>query len=90
MKQPETSIYKSYLKAIENAKTFIYIENQFFISPEESVIAISSALINRVAKAVMDKKEFKVIVLLPLHPEGEPTTDTSSQRIIAMSFFSFL
>lgn len=78
------SIYRAYLTAIENAKTFIYIENQFFISTESSVTIISQAIVNRVIKAIAENKPFKVIILLPLYPEGEPTTDASLQRIIAM------
>ena len=73
----ESSIQIAYLNLIRNAKNFIYIENQFFISEAggDTVVhnQISEALIMRIKKAAERKEKFRVVVFLPLLPgfEGE-------------------
>jgi phospholipase D1/2 len=59
--QPEHSIWNAYVHDIENAKHFIYIENQFFISeiqypledPDSGNVrnTIARALIKRILRA---------------------------------------
>lgn len=79
--QPETSILRGWIDAINNAEHFIYIENQFFISnnkfsdtkgkneiPENSITA---ALLSRLVSAWHNKENFKVIVIIPQHPQGD-------------------
>lgn len=75
----ECSIYNAMLNAIEKAEHFIYIENQYFISGTAQTVKnnISVAILDRIRKAVKEKKEknmpypnFRVIVILPIHPEG--------------------
>ena len=56
---------------ISEAKHFIYIENQFFISglaggPVRNLVA--EALVKRIKKAAAEKQRFKVIVFMPLLP----------------------
>lgn len=46
--QEEKSIYKAYIELIDQAKEFIYIENQFFMSVENKVC---QALVDRIDKA---------------------------------------
>lgn len=46
--QDERSILEAYVQLIFNAKEFIYIENQFFISVENT---IGKALVERISRA---------------------------------------
>ena len=67
----EHSIINAYLENIKNAKHFIYIENQFFVSGNNTKIVknkIASALIDRIIRAHKEKTPFKVIVFMPLFP----------------------
>ena len=72
--EPERSIYQAYLSLISNAKHYIYIENQYFISsitaqlPENKV---AEAIYQRVSRAIQDGETFRVIVLLPVFPAGD-------------------
>lgn len=78
MKHPEFSLYGNYIDLIKNAEHFIYIESQFFISSTGNVAAdqrairneIALALVKRIAQAFQQKKKFRVIIILPLQPEG--------------------
>lgn len=68
----EDSIQQAYLKLIEEAEHFIYIENQFFITATEEggVIKnlIGKALVDRIVRAAKDGQKFKVIVAIPELP----------------------
>ena len=71
---PESSIYNAYIKAIKNAKHFIYIENQFFISSQEGFWRcvqnrIQAALVERIVRAHKANEKFHVMVFTPLKPE---------------------
>ncbi|PVD27957.1 hypothetical protein C0Q70_10533 [Pomacea canaliculata] len=80
----ETSIHEAYEFCIENAKHYIYIENQFFITQVEasdySDVSnhIGTALYKRILRAHRNKEDFKVYVMMPLMPafEGEFGTPT--------------
>jgi phospholipase D1/2 len=50
--KPEHSIGNAYLDLIENAKEFIYIENQFFISERNGV---AEAIAHRIIRAYENK-----------------------------------
>ena len=70
----EFSIYNAYIKAIKNAKHFIYIENQFFISSQEGFWRyvqnkIQAALVERIVRAHRANEKFHVMVFTPLKPE---------------------
>ena len=79
LKSKEISIQNCYIETIMNAKHFIYIENQFFISSTtpkadgDTVIRnrIAKAIYNRIKLAIDLKEEFKVIVFMPLMPAFE-------------------
>jgi len=70
----ERSIHYEYLQAIANAKHFLYIENQFFISSlaGEDLVQnqIAAAIARRVAAAIKGHEAFRVVIVLPQHPEG--------------------
>ncbi|XP_035212682.1 phospholipase D2-like [Stegodyphus dumicola] len=75
--ETENSIQEAYIQVIREAKHFIYIENQFFISQpsgDRNVLnGIADALYYRILKAHRNRNLFRVYVLLPLLPafEGE-------------------
>ena len=78
----EASILNAYLDAIRNAKHFIYIENQFFISSQEGFWRkvqnqIQSALVERIVRAHKAGEKFHVIVMIPLKPEFPGDWDSS-------------
>ncbi|CAK62572.1 unnamed protein product (macronuclear) [Paramecium tetraurelia] len=85
IKQTEKSIQNAYLSLIEDAKHFIYIENQFFISntagyPVKNLVA--QALISRIKDAHEKQQRFKVIVFLPLLPGFEGEIDQSNSAVL--------
>ncbi|EHK22401.1 uncharacterized protein TRIVIDRAFT_81710 [Trichoderma virens Gv29-8] len=69
----EHSIANAYVSAITNAKHFVYIENQFFItatSDEQLPVAnkIGAAIVDRIVRAYEEGQPFKVWVLMPAVP----------------------
>ena len=75
----ETSIMNCYIDTILNAKRFIYIENQFFISSTDSDASVDAKIRNRIVKAIYQRikqaidcrETFRVIVFMPLMPAFE-------------------
>ena len=70
----EASIHQAYVDAIKNAKHFIYIENQFFISSQNGSWGdikneIQGALVRRIVRAHKANENFHVMVIIPLKPE---------------------
>lgn len=93
----DTSMYDSMLLAISEAEAFIYIENQFFISctaGPEVQNKIADALLTRISEAMAKKDVFRVIVLVPIHPEGS-IDDPAVRNVLywhqvrSVFFFSF-
>jgi phosphatidylserine/phosphatidylglycerophosphate/cardiolipin synthase-like enzyme len=86
----ERSIQNCYIEIITNAKHYIYIENQFFISstsPDvdtDEVIKnrIAKAIFERVKKAVQENQNFKVIIFIPLLPAFEANLDEKEGSIM--------
>ncbi|CAG8454479.1 1850_t:CDS:10 [Ambispora gerdemannii] len=72
--ETEKSIQNAYLDTIKNAKHFIYIENQFFITatkesekfPVKNLIG--KAIVERVLRAAKNNERFRIIVCMPLLP----------------------
>ncbi|KAF9448692.1 phospholipase D/nuclease [Macrolepiota fuliginosa MF-IS2] len=88
----EHSIQNAYLKLIEDAEHFIYIENQFFISAtkEGEVIKnfIAKALVDRIIRAAREGARFKVIVVIPEVPgfAGDVKNEGSIKTIMAAQY----
>ncbi|KAI8327821.1 hypothetical protein BC941DRAFT_446276 [Chlamydoabsidia padenii] len=92
--QKEDSYYQAHLDMIAEAKHFIYIENQYFISTVDG----SGVVVNEVAKAIVDRiilahrkgERFKVIVVLPLLPafQGD-LTKPDSNAIRAIMYLQY-
>lgn len=64
----ERSIQNAYLQMIESAEHFIYVENQYFISVENS---LTDTLFRRISLAIQKKQTFRVIICIPVHPCGD-------------------
>jgi len=70
----EHSIHEAMKELIKTSKYYIYIENQFFISDNETTRnEISACIFERIVRANQEKEKFKVYLFLPLVPgyEGE-------------------
>ncbi|CAN6291154.1 unnamed protein product [Urochloa humidicola] len=84
----DKSIHSAYVKAIRSAQRFIYIENQYFIGSSfcwpscknagaDNLIPIELAL--KIASKIMAKERFAVYIVIPMWPEGNPTTAAMQQ-----------
>jgi phosphatidylserine/phosphatidylglycerophosphate/cardiolipin synthase-like enzyme len=67
----EFSILESYVRALESAQQYVYLESQFLWSPE--LIAILSEKLRN-----PPRDDFRLVVLLPVHPNNG-TDDTRGQ-----------
>ena len=90
----EASIYNAYVDAIKNAKHFIYIENQFFISSQEGFWRkvqnkTQSALVERIVQAHEAGENFHVMVITPLKPEFPGDWDSSDRNGDALRSVTF-
>ncbi|KAA1473211.1 phospholipase D/nuclease [Dentipellis sp. KUC8613] len=88
----EHSIQNAYIQLIKEAKYYIYIENQFFISStkEEGPIKnqIAAALVERIVRAARAGAKFKVVVVIPELPafSGDVKDETSLKTIMAAQY----
>lgn len=87
----EMSVMHAIKAAIEAAETFVYIETQFFISVQgdvsvvnlesREVESLADVIAHRIKRAFLERKPFKVVMVLPVHPEGDPG-DFVTKRIM--------
>ncbi|KFD56520.1 hypothetical protein M514_02624 [Trichuris suis] len=89
----EASIHRAYVGLIENAKHYIYIENQFFVTMLDRTDvqnSIAKALYDRIVQAHRKKEAFRVYVLLPLLPgfEGQVGT-TGGSALQAVLYWTY-
>ncbi|KAJ4712932.1 Phospholipase D [Melia azedarach] len=86
----DMSIHTAYVKAIQAAQHFIYIENQYFIGSSfnwdsdknfgaNNLIPMEIAL--KIANKIRVNERFAAYILIPMWPEGV-TTSTHIQRIL--------
>lgn len=81
----ECSIYYCYMKEIEKAEHFIYIENQFFISnlaDDTAQNLITEAIVKKIVDKALNNKKFYVTVMLPQYPTGNYLAKVSTQSIM--------
>jgi len=69
----EHSIANAYIDAITNAKHFVYIENQFFITATSDAQKpvtnkIGLAIVNRIVRAQETGEDFRIVVIMPAVP----------------------
>eukprot|EP00981_Chlorochromonas_danica_P012554 scaffold5146_cov164-Ochromonas_danica.AAC.3 len=87
----ENSILKCYIETIQNANHFIYIENQFFVGSlagEGVQNGIPLALAERILKAYNLRQPFKVIVIIPLHPNGDMVNAMKSKVVMHYEYMT--
>ncbi|KIY71099.1 phospholipase D/nuclease [Cylindrobasidium torrendii FP15055 ss-10] len=88
----EHSIQNAYIQLIGEAKHFIYIENQFFISATKEggavVNLIGKAFVDRIVKAHKEGTKFKVIICIPEVPgfSGNIKNESSLKYIMAAQY----
>lgn len=75
----QKSIYEAYKYLIQNAKEFIYIENQFFICKKNSICEL---LAERILTAHKLGQKFKVLIMLPLLPGFEGEVDDINAAVM--------
>lgn len=86
----DKSIHTAYVKAIRSAQHFIYIENQYFLGSSynwpsyknagaHNLIPMEIAL--KIAGKIRKRERFAVYVVIPMWPEGIPTS-ASVQEIL--------
>lgn len=87
----ECSIMNCYIETIENAKRYIYIENQFFISSvnesksnEDVRNRLAKALYKRIKLAIDRREQFKVVVCMPLLPAFEADLQKKEGDVMLM------
>lgn len=88
--ETERSIYKGYISAIKTSQHFIYIENQYFISAIERNVPknkLLKAIYQRLRIAIQHKQKFRVIIVLPVHPGGDPK-DTTVRQIVKYTYLT--
>ncbi|ORX48538.1 phospholipase D/nuclease [Hesseltinella vesiculosa] len=82
----EHSIQTAYIRAITEARHYVYIENQFFITTTEDdpgyIIKnqIGAAIVQRIIRAHDEGDKFKVFVLMPLVPAFPADLATKEAR----------
>lgn len=90
LKEHEQSIQNAYLKLIQESESFVYIENQFFVTSTEvdGIVVenqIGNALVQRIVKAYESGEAWKAFILIPLMPGFEAEVDSNeaaSVRVI--------
>lgn len=93
----ERSILDAYIKAIRQAEQFIYIETQYFIGSGNrwgrSSIAnpLPEEIVNRINTHISNKKPFHAMIVMPMFPEGDPTSGAAvAQRIFEWNTMEYM
>lgn len=87
----EQSIMNGYNEAITNAKKFIYIENQFFIgnlAGKDVQNTVAATLLERLITAAKNNEDFRVIVVIPQHPNGDVANSVKPRIILNFQLFT--
>lgn len=89
----EQSIQNAYIDVIQRSQSFVYIENQFFItatgdSQKPVKNKIGAALVERIIRAARAGEKYKVIVIIPAVPgfAGDLKDDASLGTRAIMEF----
>ncbi|KAK4142412.1 uncharacterized protein C8A04DRAFT_13240 [Dichotomopilus funicola] len=69
----EHSIANAYIESIKNARHFVYIENQFFITATSDkqrpvINKIGRAIVDRIIRAHQNGEDFHLVVMMPAVP----------------------
>jgi len=80
------SVREAYCTTIEEAESFVYIENQYFIDLPDGPQHVVTSIVNRIKRAYTEKKPFKIVVVLPQYPDnGDLTKPNSANSLMVMS-----
>jgi phospholipase D1/2 len=88
----EHSIQNAYIELIREAKHFIYIENQFFISATNENGQVKNQIAKAIAERVIDAARsgtpFKVVIVIPEVPgfAGDVKNESSLKYIMAAQY----
>ncbi len=89
----EQSIQNAYCQVIRDAKHYVYIENQFFITAtgdQQSPVhnLIGKAIVDAVVAAAKDDRKFRVIILIPCIPgfAGDLRSDAATGTRAIMDY----
>ena len=85
--QVERSIQMAYIELISKSQKFIYIENQFFVSSlcgEPVSNQIAEAIVQRVLRAIEEKGDFLIVVVVPLLPGFEGDLNSKNANVMRM------
>ena len=95
--QTEQSIQTAYCELISRSKSFIYIENQYFVSKviskgngkfDEAVDfvenIVANSIIERVSRAMKEGQPYKAIIIIPAYPahSGTPLTNKTVRAVL--------
>jgi phospholipase D1/2 len=67
----EQSLMTCWCDEISRSQHFIYIENQYFIGTPNIRGGIPNAILERLVLAYKRNEKFRVIIVLPQHPDGD-------------------
>lgn len=70
----ECSILNCWVESIQGAQRFVYIESQFFIGSNAGdgvANGVPGAIVERILAAHALKETFRVVVVIPVHPNGD-------------------
>ena len=86
----ENSIENAYVEIIKNTKTFLYIENQFFMSATAGKTLknrVGHALVERIERAHQQKERLRILMFLPLTPEFEGEITDSNSGVVRVEMY---
>ena len=84
----ERSIQKCMIREIRQAKNFIYLENQYFLGSAQDWLQdrdtrcqhlIPTELTNKIVEKISSHEPFKVYIVIPIHPEGDPANHITQE-----------
>lgn len=87
----DISIYRAYMDIIQKSQHYIYIENQYFCTNTAGngvQNLIGSAIIERIRWAILEKKKFRVFILIPLTPDGPVKHSATVRSILSYAYES--
>jgi len=78
----DNSIQRAYVHHIRRAKRFVFIENQYFLGSSHGWIfpdakcnhLVPLEIVTRITTAITNGEDFRAYILIPIHPEGDPSS----------------
>ncbi len=81
----ENSIMKCWLESIQSSLKFVYIESQFFLGNTAGADVsnpIAQCIVDRITRAFQAKEQFRVIIIVPVHPNGDFANAMKSKLVL--------